>query len=590
MDLHGMHASTSYAQMPANFSSLRQDKSSSRLTTDFALDDKSRTGERLSTHGSFLSTGSPHHSLSNSSSRASIPNSSSRPCLSNASSRKSLGSLQSTESVEETEGESTPEHFGAKPKFTITTPEKKSYIAFDFDDVLGVQNSGKKSLDQLESDISVSKPDTICIDDVVVVESIDIKDSVNESLELKSDGSGSSNVASGLDLDQPQKLGLKRSKFRLSLPKLTELPSLVKKEICKKCASWHDFGKGKTCNGSPQSNGNRKDFSDLSGNQNSSPQSKCDKGCEKNKSYESTVENFKQINTDINILVDNLVKDMKVDDVLSEDECTDKEQSQGPVTYEEEFELALDQTVVEIHKCPDEETDDKNPEEDMQYFECSSDNMPNGQCPPEDASSERCLFKEDNANVNKCSLEDTLRGVKYEISDNKGEFVNIAADKPEVKRNNVEGCDKDILSKCPFFTGNRTDICNGTSSETKSKLVMAENRDTTETNETQVNLGPNGNACKSSNSVGKTLGLRNCNGTVSHCELKSLTQETPKSSSLSDLYEIHDIKCPWASKRAVEIENDKKLSRKPVSKLGDFQKTDTIVIFQISDDEDKGQS
>lgn len=589
MDLHGMHASTSYAQMPANFSSLRQDRSSSRLTTDFGLDDKSRASERLSTHGSFLSTGSPHHSLSNSSSRASIPNSSSKPCLSNASSRKSLGSLQSTESVEETEGESTPDHLGAKPKFTITTPEKKSYRAFDFDDVLSMQSIGKKPMDQLESDITVSRPDTICIDDVVVVEAIDIKDSVNESPELKSDGNGSSDVASRMDLDQPQKLGLKRSKFKLSLPKLTELPSLVKKEICKKCASWHDFGKGKTCNGSPQSNGKKKDFSDSDGNQNSSPQSK---GCAKNKSHESTVENFKQINTDINILVDNLVKDMKVDDVLSEDECTNKEQSLGPVTYEEEFELALDQTVVEIHKCPyaDDETDEKNPDEDMQYFECSSDNMPNGQCPPEDPSSERCLFKEDTANVDKCSLEDTLRGVEYEISDNKDDCVNIAADKPEVRGNNVEGCDEDILSKCPFFTGNRTDICNGTSSDMKSQSGMIDNRDTTETNERQVSLGPNGNACKSSNSVGKNLGLRNCNGTVSYCELKSLTQETPKSSSLSDLYEIHDIKCPWASKRAVEIENDKKLSRKPVSKLGDFQKTDTIVIFQISDDEDKGQS
>ncbi|XP_052799899.1 soluble guanylate cyclase gcy-35-like isoform X2 [Mya arenaria] len=160
MDLHSMHASTSYAQLASNFGSLRRKSSTSfshlRLD-DISIDEKSNnklgnTQNSLS-HARFLSTSSSQCSLNS--------NSPGSPEVSSVTvaQKGDTGSIhENTEEDLEYQGML---FFGARPKFTITTPEKtvKHLALSDWNEICKESHEENVSTDsEDDSGINLSVP------------------------------------------------------------------------------------------------------------------------------------------------------------------------------------------------------------------------------------------------------------------------------------------------------------------------------------------------------------------------------------------------------------------------------------------------
>ena len=558
MDLHGMHASTSYAQMPATFGTQAQGRSKNKLHIDVTSEDKSKASERSErsvTHGGLLTAGSPLQvlqPLSNASSRSSIPSAG----LSSASSRRSFSSLQSNESIDETEKESTPEYLGAKPKFTITTPEKKSSKAFNFDDIVALSDQSPISESTNELDeykILLKLEDDVVEDEIVEIKEIRLLEQCES--ELTKENVNEIEVTNATSqTDKPPKLGLKRSKFKLSLPKLTELPSLMKKEICRKCAKWHDLGKSKMCTvGQEDDEQNHRVNSrdskhaivhkqgkvgcgdevkhtrnnGVNVNQNTfktDAAKGCDKGGEIKKLSGKTANQPTIVKAEIHTLVDELFIEEDSDtDIEKKENSAVQERACGLIISEVKDKNDVDNDVV---KCP--------------FESCFNDNQ-----------SPTKLHNTDPYDANK-----TEKKVSEGLTEGLTEDLK----------------NTDWLSQCPFYAGLRLDLCNGTESELPNNNSSIQLR--TRISEGNITLNQNGGR----DSLGhKTNSMPLRNGTVSHDELKSLPQETI--SSFGNLYEIHDANCTKG-----------KGALKSVPANGDLTKSEGIVIFQISDQEDKGSS
>lgn len=511
MDLHGMHASTSYAQMPETFASMTKVKSVNKL--DSQPDGVEKPSPNLLTpgtlHGSISSTGSLHagHSDTDSLHVSNCP----LHNLSNAGSKQSLTSLHSKDSSDKTEGESTPEHFGAKPKFTITTPEKK----LDFDDtfIFTEKASVSKSPGELDN-----KNDIIKITNTNGLE--------NDKIETVE----SNNATFRDNTVQPNKspkLRLKRSKFKLCLPRLAELPALVRREICKKCAQWHDLGKGKSCPDDVASSDSKSTLLDVDDKtrKNSSDRSKNKGKCsiEEDISIKHTniqrtkvpVIKILQINKDLN----NVSESLKTGEKDSENHKigTDVDHSNSIGEENVKIENTGQRTLSNSTGCP---------------FGYTSD---------DDTSSSQ---------------------IKTDVND------------PwEYKRVDTQfRTGPDLLKPCPLFSVVRRDLCNGIDSNTTN--YNSSTRLMSNIIEGRGTANQNGNSC-GLESKSKSLTLRN--GTVSHEDLNFFPQD--KKSSIGSLYEIHDVTC--SSRRG---------SHRSVRAVGDCTKPDDIVIFQISDDEERGQS
>lgn len=585
MDLHGMHASTSYAQMPASFGAISQSRSTSKLDT--AADDKDI--DKPVSKGPYLTTGSPHQGLPNVTSSVRIPNTGSRSGLSASGSHKSFGSMRSNESVEETEEDNISEQLGAKPKFTITTPEKKISKTFEFADFISlsqrsdVDNIGT-SLDKKDSD----KGDIIEIQDISPIDNA--CDSKREENSPK------------LQPEKPQKLTLKRSKFKLSLPKLSELPSIVKKEICKKCAKWHDLGKHKICNGSAKSVvveekstkcSHESDHSEVVWTRrqvdDKSRTKERNHSCENDSGFQesehSTDEmnddqpngHFKQIKADIHNLVDSLVNDALDQNVKVKN---DDNGNCGPVTNPDDIKLdnVDDKISLGCVLLDNEVTDDT-----VNKIGVSSNCV-------QSHSTDSLKYKI----IDNCQCSNPLRtDLNNHRSNNQKDFKKSSGNLVAAAENGGD-TSVDFLSKCPFFSGVQTENCNGTIPQRKpqNKGNEIDNRIDVEQSSLKHKgdvWEPNGDCTRKSNSESKiSLSVNNCNGTLSHDELKSIPQNRPRIASLGSLYEIHDIKC--ASRRQIDGENDRLIGRKSVPTVSNFSNSEAIVIFQISDDEDRSQS